>query len=166
MRLLDELALILERAEYDSSKDSSHFFQLLLHVFDHVCRAYQDGDENIQAKMMSFIGKVVDVLREYDSREVYEKPGKEDTFLTGLLNLVWVAVHYTLFGEDEARQLCAFVYEDCMFNVPRQDDYGAKCKSAFSRRIGFGVLMEFGRKYPECLDLVQEYVVLVFCSFF
>merc|ERR1719242_1259073 len=55
--------------------------------------------------------------------------------------------------------LVRFVYYDCLMNVPQQNDYGAKCKAAHSRRVAYALLHKLNEKYPASLSLLCSLVL-------
>jgi len=56
-------------------------------------------------------------------------------------------------------KLCEYVFYDCLFNVPQQNDYGAKCKAAQSRRIAYALLHKLNEKYPDSLSLLESIIL-------
>ena len=88
-------------------------------------------------------------LHAYRSHEQYQEPERSDQYLVGVLQLVCIGSHHQLLEEqEEVAALCHYVFYECLFNVPRKGDPGAKCKSAHSRRVAYGVLHKLNEKYP------------------
>ncbi len=96
IRLLDELVKILatERAQTPHSKG---FFELFLHVFDHVCRAYKHTSQDILNNVQSIAQSTYKLLVNYSSTEKYQDAERSDEYLVGLVNILRIAVHHHLF---------------------------------------------------------------------
>jgi len=164
IKLLNELIKIFQSPR-SQTPHCHEFFQLLLHIFDHVCRAYKHSDSSILLKCKTIAKEAFNALKKYSSLEKYQEPEKVDEYLVGILNVICISAHHQLYDNDKeddddtVLKLCEYIFYDCLFNVPQQNDYGAKCKAAHSRRIAYTLLHKLNEKYPDSLSLVQSIIL-------
>ncbi len=85
--------------------------------------------------------------------------------MCGLINFLRISVQHQLFeyNNDNEKQyineVIQYIYYDCLFNVPQQNDYGAKCKATKTRRYCYGLLHLFTEKYPFTLTMLQSLIL-------
>ena len=103
VQLLNELVKILSSPQAQQPH-CYEFFDLLLHVFDHVCRTYKDSDKTIRKQIVNIAYEAFEQLKSYKSREVYEKPELTDDFLIGVVNLLRIAIQHHLFDEKDNKK--------------------------------------------------------------
>ena len=164
IKLLNELIKIFQSPR-SQTQNCHEFFELLLHVFDHVCRVYKHSDSSLLLKCKTIAKEAFNALKKYSSLEKYQEPENVDEYLVGIINLIRISAHHQLYennqddDDDTVLKLCEYVFYDCLFNVPQQGDYGAKCKAAHSRRIAYSLLHKLNEKYPNSLSLVESIIL-------
>eukprot|EP01084_Bolivina_argentea_P099732 179239_1 len=153
LKLLHELMRIFASPRSQVTPDCREFFELLLSVFDNVCRKKKHVLKCKQIASASFVA-----LRKYASRhESYSLPAVSDEYLCGILNLICICAHHQLYDNVDA--LLEYVYYDCLFNVPSSSLPGAKCIAAHSRRIAYALLHKLCEKYPSTLSLISGQIL-------
>ncbi|ETO37056.1 Ubiquitin carboxyl-terminal hydrolase family protein [Reticulomyxa filosa] len=140
-------------------KDCIEFFQLFLHVFDHVCRTHKQVDQSVALQLKADAEEFMKVLQNYVSTETYTDPERADAFLVGTLSLLRLCSTHQLFNNDQAvTTLIQYVYKDCLFNVPQHNYPGCKCKAVKSRQMGFALLHSLTTFYPNTLESLQALI--------
>ncbi|ETO20510.1 hypothetical protein RFI_16707, partial [Reticulomyxa filosa] len=161
IRLLNELVKVFKWSDAQQPQ-CDEFFKLLLHVFDHVCRIYKETDTSVSSQVRYYCEEFVKVLKNYISTEDYADPERTDEFLEGTLKLLRLCSAYRLFKDDlqshSVNELIQYVYEDCLFNVPQQNDPGCKCKSVRSRQAAFALLHSLTSLYPRTFLSLQNLI--------
>ena len=173
VQLLNELIKILSSPQAQQPH-CYEFFNLLLHVFDHVCRTYKDSDKAIRKQIVNIAYEAFEQLKSYKSREVYEKPELTDDFLIGVINLLRIAIQHHLFDEKDkiqefgsqqsnqyrlenvVDQLIHYVFSECLLRDAQKGVMNPKCKNPTTRKLTHNLVQCIGDMYPTVLPSIKE----------